>query len=151
MALLFAVIAMNLQATRAMARLREWPGLADWMSRVAAAVPADARMFCDQTGFAAPLRFLFGKQAYELQLSERDPKRREALAAVMSAAAKRGEKVFLLTMSGPISGAEAAASSLLERGKFPLQSRRMETSKREVPQTSKAAGGDFVLYEIRRR
>ena len=151
MALLFAVLMMNFRATRAMAMLRDWPGLADWTARVAAVIPDDARVFCDQKGFAAPLRFLFGKKTYELHLPESDKSRGEKLEAVMNAAAARGEKVFFLTMQARTDDRSVAAPSFVERDKFPLTSQKMENSERAVPLATKAAGGDFVLYEIRAR
>jgi hypothetical protein len=147
-ALLVAAIAANFQSTRAMAALRDWPGLADWTARVAQAIPADARVFCDQWGFAAPLRFLHGRQAYELHLAGNDPARREKLATVMTAAAKRGERVFFLTMNGPLNGIEP---SCVERGRFPLQSQRIDSSPRTIPRTTRQSGGGFVLYEVQPR
>lgn len=146
-ALLFGAVAANFPATRAMARLRDWPGLADWTARVAAAIPDDARIFCDQWGFAAPLRFVHGKKAFDLHLSERDKKRRDRLATVMAAAAKRGEKVFFLTTGGPI----ACDADFAKRGDFPLRSHKIDGSKSQTPRAAKATGGDFVLYELRAR
>lgn len=142
-ALFVAAFAANLQATRAMAMLRDWPGLADWTARVAQAIPPDARVFCDQWGFAAPLRFLHGRQAYELHLSDKDSARRDKLAAVMNAAAMRGEKVFFLTMNHP----PANGPTCIERGIFPLDSQRLDTSRHSIPRTTRQAGGKFVLYE----
>lgn len=140
-ALLILVVGLNISATFAMQRLRDWPGLAAWHARVAASVPADAKLFSDQWGFTSPQRFLHGKHAFELHLSEKDPTRRDRLLAVMNTAVARGEKVYFLTMKGPL-------GNCAERGSFPLQSARLNTSTKSIPRTTRPAGGDFMLYEI---
>lgn len=144
-AVLAAAVAMHLPATRAMGMLRDWPGLVDWCGRVAAAIPDGADVFSDQRGFAAPLRFLHGCRAYELHLAEKDPARRDRLAELMSLRAARGGRVFLLTLNGSV---HHHGSRCIERGRFALSSQKMATSMRQVPSTTSAAGGTFVLYEI---
>lgn len=139
--LLVAVVGLNLPATLSMQRLRDWPGLADWTPRVAAAIPPRARLYSDQWGFVAPLRYLHGITAFELNLSQRDPERRDRLLTVMNAALARGENVWFLTMTGPLGNAT-------ERARFPLDSHRIETSRDAIPRTTRPSGGTFVLYEL---
>ena len=142
--LLLAAVAASYPAIRAMALLRDWPGLAAWYEQLAPAIPTGARVFCDQRGFAAPLRFLHGTQAYELHLSEKDPARRDRLAAVMTTAAKRGEHIYLLTLATePLPGC-----TLTPRGNFNLDSQKLDSAARNIPLTTRAAGGSFTLYEV---
>lgn len=142
-ALFVAVLALNFSATRAMAVLRDWPGVTDWTARVAAALPPAAAVYSDQWGFTSPLRFIHGLRAYEMH-GPRDDAARARLCAVMSAAAKRGERVFFLSLQAPPS-----TVSWVETGRFPLASQRTETSRTQVPRKTRASGGDFVLYEIK--
>lgn len=135
----------TIPSSRAMASQRDWPGLAAWIDRVAEAVPADARLFCDQRGFAAPLRFLHGRKAYELHLSEKDPARRETLATVVRDAAARGEKTYFLSALGPLTGMRMRSI-----GTFPLQSQRVDGGKFKFPLEAHPAGAPFVLYVVER-
>lgn len=54
------------RGTLFMAGHREWPGLVNWYDQMAARIPYGALVYSDQPGFAAPLRFMYGIQAYEV-------------------------------------------------------------------------------------
>lgn len=150
-ALFVAIVAMQLKATRAMAVLRDWPGLVAWTEAVAAKIPDDARVFCDQRGFAAPLRFLHGKKAYELHLAEDDPARGGRLARIMHAAARRGEKILFLSTAAPppFERAPGPVPDCVQVARFELDSQRLDSSRNGIPRTTRAVGGLFLLYEIR--
>lgn len=122
---------------------RDWPGLISWYDQLTQSIPDNATIFCDQPGFAAPLRYLYGHQAYELQ--RRDPDARNKLAEVLRLRMERGGLVFLLSMRGPI---ENSFIEMTPVGAFPLQSTILQDQTRWIPRTTKSRGGDFVLYQI---
>lgn len=142
-AVLAAAVAWHISATASVARTRDWPGLTSWMRSVAEHVPADARLYCDQPGFAAPLRFLFDRRAFEVHT--RAPNRRSLLADVIFERRTHGHDQYWLTMSGPLGD-----SRLIEQevGRFPLETWELQSSKRGVPRERKPRGGEFVLYRI---
>jgi hypothetical protein len=126
-----------------MAREREWPGLIAWYENFERALPPGADVYCDQPGFAAPLRYISGHRAYEL--SARSPERIAALIALMRRKAAAGREVLYLTQQ-PF--ADPAASGLAPIGAYPLRSSMLVNTKRGVPTGSKARGADFVLYRV---
>lgn len=140
---LAAFVGLNVPAMRAMGTLRDWPGLVAWSGKVAAALPDDARVFCDQRGFAAPLRFLHGRMAYELHLAEKDPSRRELLARVVRASAARGERAYVLTALGPLPDLRMRVVASV-----PLVSQRIDGGKHRFPLEARPTGAPFVLYAV---
>jgi hypothetical protein len=142
-ALVAAVLALNAGATKAMAREREWPGLIAWYKQLEKAIPPDAEVYCDQPGFAAPVRFISGRRAYEL--NARSPERFGGLVSVMRRKAAEGQEIFYLSHR-PID--DPGASGFVPVGTYPLRSSMLATSRRGVPETSKARGADFVLYRV---
>ena len=137
-----ALVALGLQAGDALfvARHGDWPGLSGWCRAVAGKIPDTAVVYCDQPGFAAPLRFLFNRRAFELH--DRSDGRWDKLGHVMKERLVRGEDVYLLTMSErPETGAE-----LSQVDAFPLESRVIRESRRGIPRDTKPRGGPFVLY-----
>lgn len=138
---LIGALAWNAPSSWAMMRMNEWPGLIRWFDRVAEALPADAVIYCDQPGFAAPLRFIYGKRSFELQV--RGPGSREKLLDIMIKQ-MTAAPVYLLTENteglddAPV---EAQAS-------FPLTSRIIHTYRRGIPRDYKGRGADMVLYRL---
>jgi len=126
-----------------LARHRDWPGLLDWVTRVEQGIPPGSTVFCDQPGFAAPLRYLHGHRSYELQ--RREPDARSKLAGIMRARLERGEPVVFLSMRGPISDAALTFTPLAE---LPLESTIVQDTLRGIPSSLKLRGGDFVLYRV---
>lgn len=126
-----------------LARHRDWPGLLAWVERVEQGIPPGATVFCDQPGFAAPLRYLHGHRSYELQ--RREPDARTKLAEVMRGRLERGEEVVFLTMRGPIPDAGLAFTSLAD---MPLESSIVQDTLRGIPASLKSRGGNFVLYRV---
>jgi len=125
---------------------RDWPGLITWYDQIVPAIPDNALVFCDQPGFAAPLRYLYKHQAYELQ--RRDADARNKLAEVMRVRMEQGDLVYLLSMRGPI---ENSALEMVPAGHFPLESTILQDQTRWIPRTTKSRGGEFVLYTISRK
>jgi hypothetical protein len=142
-ALVAATLAINFSATRAMASEREWPGLIAWYERFEKAVPPEALFYCDQPGFAAPVRFISGHRAYEL--SARSPERIGRLVTLMRRKASEGREVLYLSQQ-PFE--DPRAMGLVPVGSWPLRSSMLATSRRGVPTASKARGADFVLYRV---
>jgi hypothetical protein len=142
-ALVAAVLWFNADATRAMAREREWPGLIDWCESFASAVPADAELYTDQGGFAAALRFVYGRRAYELAAANHNLRGR--LLALMRRRAAAGGTVLFLTQQR---FDDPRAAGLVPVGTFPLVSSKLDESRRGVPVSIKSRGADFVLYRV---
>jgi hypothetical protein len=142
-ALVATVVWLNAGATRAMASGREWPGLIAWYEGFERAVPADAELYCDQPGFAAPLRFISGHRAYELP--GRTARRIELLIALMRRKASEGREVLFLSQQ-PF--ADPPASGLVPLGAYPLRSTMLTNGRRGVPVGSRPRGADFVLYRV---
>lgn len=142
-ALVAAILWLNAGATSAMAAGREWPGLIAWYERFEKAVPKGADLYCDQAGFAAPLRFISGHRAYELP--GRSPQRIELLIALMRRKASEGREVLYLSQQ---QFADPPASGLVPLGSHPLRSTMINNARRGVPVGSRPRGADFVLYRV---
>jgi hypothetical protein len=142
-ALVAAVLWLNAGPTQAMAREREWPGLIAWYERLERDLPPRAEIYCDQPGFAAPLRFISGRRAYEL--NARSPERIGGLVTLMRRKAAEGREILFLSHR-PLE--DPLPSGLVPLGAYPLRSSMIATSRRGVPETSKARGADFVLYRV---
>jgi hypothetical protein len=127
----------------AVMRHRDWPGLMAWYDQLVPSIPAEATVFCDQPGFAAPLRYLYGRHTYELQRRSDDA--RDKLAEVMRSRMELGESVYLLSMRGPIDHPAVVMTPVAE---FPLRSHILQDQTRGIPRTTKSRGGDFVLYQV---
>ncbi len=133
----------TVRQTAAMARNRDWPGLTAWYHEVNEALPADAFILCDQPGFAAPLRFLYGHRSYELHLEEcDDPEAVESLAQHLAA---QTTNTFYLSLNGPPDFTTIRAS---EHSHHPLYSHIQHHPKRSVPKGTKKRGGHFILYRL---
>jgi len=142
-ALVAVVIWLNFGATSAMASGREWPGLIAWYERFERAVPVGAELYCDQPGFAAPLRFISGHRAFELP--GRTARRVEMLIAMMRRKASEGREILYLSQQ-PFE--DPPARGLVPLGSYPLRSSMLPNSRRGVPVGTKPRGADFVLYRV---
>ena len=142
-ALVAAVLWFNADATRAMASEREWPGLIDWCGNLANAVPKDAELYSDQPGFAAAMRFVHERRAYEL--SAANPERRGRLLALMRRRAAAGATVLFLTQQ---KFGDPRAAGLVPVEAYPLASSILVERQRGVPTSTKPRGADFVLYRV---
>lgn len=140
---MLAAVAPVVRSAHTMAVSRNWPGLVAWYEQLNAALPGGSTVFCDQPGFAAPLRFLYGHKSYEV--IDRGPKSQAALEAMVTDVAVRDRDVFFLSMRGEpmIAGAPLVAVSRHE-----LSSHIRDHRWRVLPRQLKGRGGDFVLYRI---
>jgi hypothetical protein len=126
----------------AMAETREWPGLVRWYDEVVQMIPSDAIVLCDQPGFAAPLRFLYGIHAHEIYGGQ-------TAAAILSnyrdELRELGQPVRVLTMrrQPAMDGVE-----LREIGQSALRSHILEHPKYHVPMHTKGRGGNFVVWQV---
>lgn len=123
----------------AMARYRDWPGLTAWFDQVAPQLPADALVVCDQPGFAAPLRFLYGLHTLELRYRGEDARPR--MLADLARRAER-EPVYLLTENTD----DLEFVPVEAQARFTLRSEIFNTYRRGVPQTMKLRGAELVLF-----
>jgi len=140
------IVAFHFQSTKTVAIHRDWSGLIEWFDQVNATIPADATIFCDQPGFAAPLRYLYGRKSYEMHL--REPELRTRLAEVMRHRLDAGESVYLLSMAGPM---EQTFVRLAPVENLPLASSILNHQPRGIPDRMKDRGGDFILYRVEPR
>ena len=144
-AALAAAILLGAPKTAAMASTRDWPGLADWLDDLARTIPENAVVFCDQPGFAAPLRFIYGIQAHEIHGGiggeEFALRHRQTLANLDPPA-------LVLTMRG-VSPNPDSPLRLLEQ--FDLSSHIQEQPRRSIPFGTKWRGGTFSLCAVERQ
>jgi len=141
--LLTGVIAGHASATATVVRERDWPGLVAWFNNVAASIPEEALVFTDQDGFAAPLRFMNDKRAYELHFARRGERRRK-LYAIMGRRAAEGEEVLYLSTHPP---PELEDTRFEPVASFPMSTTILHRSRR-MPETTIRRGGAFVLYRV---
>jgi len=127
-----------LPAASAMASAREWPGIVRWCENVAAAIPAQAAVYCDQAGFAAPLRFLHGRKTWEYH--HPNPKRSLAFNELLQSLAER--EVYLLSANPPPA---IAGIAWQEAGRFPLRSSTIATLRHGIPRGTKERSTEMVL------
>ena len=99
---------------------------------------ADALLFSDQSGFAAPLRFIYGFEAYEIYGKQSCAafalKHHDFLAAT-------GRPALFLS-AGP---AVTEATSQLA---LPLTSSTLDRRPHTIPGSLRKRGGAFVLYRV---
>ena len=139
-ALALLLIAPRLPASYRMATLREWSGLDTWLAQAAAHLPPDSQLISDQPGFASALRYLQGREAYEINL--RTPGYESRLLAQLDQQPPPGP-LFLLTqrtMDGLWSSRFDAVAQL------PLKTGRLNHTRQKLPVDLKSRGGAFVLY-----
>ena len=129
--------------TRAMASTRDWPGLGNWLYELARQIPAQSVVFCDQPGFAAPLRFLHGIKAHEIHggvCGEEFALRHRSFLASQNA------PVFILTMHGFSTESNAVLRPVWQTT---LSSHIQEQPRRSIPLGTKKRGGTFWLCSVR--
>ncbi len=135
-------LAGTLSGTAYLAAHREWPGLADWLDRLAAGIPRGAVVYSDAPGFAAPLRFLYGIPACEAgPLAPGQP--RDPMGLMREQAEQTA--AFWLTQS-PVPQQYAEYFSPVAR--VPLESVILGSTRHTVPRYLRPRGGTFTLYRI---
>jgi len=127
----------------AVTTVRDWPGLVDWYANAQRHVPEDAWVFCDQPGFAAPLRFLYARSSFELHVAG-NPERRRRLSLLMREAARQGHPVLFLT-STPLASGELDFAPVAY---LPLTSSVLQHTRYALPLTTRSRGGAFMLYAV---
>ena len=136
-----AAILPVLPKTSAMASMRDWPGLVAWFRQLAQGIPPGAVVFCDQPGFAAPLRFLHGVRAHEIHggLSACDfaLRHRQDLLRI------DGTPLLLTMRSQPL----AHSAACIPLATFSLSSHTQRQPRRTVPDGVKPRGGIFFLLD----
>jgi len=130
-------------ASHAMASMRNWPGLIGWYEGVNAALPAGSTVFCDQPGFAAPLRFLYGHESYEVSSSEAGLS--ESVGELIEDVTGRRPNVFFLSMK---ENPEVGGVFVVTHSQHHLESSILSHSSVEIPLMTKGRGGHFVLYKL---
>ena len=129
--------------TMAMASSRDWPGLDHWLRGLARQIPAQSIVFCDQPGFAAPLRFLHGINAHEIHgniCGEEFARRHRSVLT------RQNEPVFILTMQD---FSKEPHSVLQPVWQTTLSSCIQEQPRRSIPLGTKKRGGTFWLCSVR--
>lgn len=139
---LVLTVMFTFRGTAFLARHREWPGLTGWYDQLAARIPPGARVYSDQPGFAAPLRFIYGIRAYELRAVP--PDRQTDQMVMMMKQAKQDTVLWLTQTKVP----EAQTAQVIPAGDLPLESSILGTTKHEVPRYVRGRGGAFKLYRI---
>jgi hypothetical protein len=138
--LVTSVVAVGIHNTAAMSAARDWPGLHAWCRDTARRIPREALVFCDQPGFAAALRFVYGVNAYEIRRGldcvgffERHREHLDGLRV----------PVLALTMRQPRT---SGAVSLVKLGTTVLVSSIQDQPPLGVPTRSRRRGGVFAMY-----
>ena len=142
-AVLVLVLGVNARRTVTAAAFHDWPGLLAWHEDLVRHIPADAPVYCDQPGFAAPLRFLFGRRAFALQA--RGPEARPGLLALLERKAARGREAYLLSQQ-PVP--KSAHAWLRPVARVPLDSHILNRQRQGFPLTLRHRGGRFTLYRV---
>ncbi len=121
---------------------REWPGLVNWQNQLADRIPRGALVYSDQPGFAAPLRFIYGIQAYDARAISSHHR-----TAPMTMMMKKAEQhaVFWLTASNV---PEAYAAYATPMTTIPLRSVILGTTRHTVPRYVRERSATFTLYRI---
>lgn len=134
-----------LPASWFLAQNRDWPGLITWYDHLDRLLPADAKVYTDQPGFGAPMRFMWGHNAYELH--KPTSKRRAEFAALLDRQATENGSVYLLTTRPP--GASRIPNSTLELvADIPLETHMIRHEKTSLPRALSSRGGAFGLYKL---
>ncbi len=136
------VTVMSLPKTVAMASIRDWPGLHAWLSELTSLIPADAVVFCDQPGFAAPLRFVYGVEAHEVYGGLTGSQVVYDHRANLGASSKR---MHILSMRDQPAFPEI---ELRAQGRMTLMSHILVQPSRTIPMRTQRRAGRFVLYEV---
>jgi len=128
-----------------LARNREWPGLIAWFENAQRQIPPGARMYTDQPGFAAPLRFLWQRRTYELQ--HPGPKNRNDFYALLGRAARRHGVVYYLTQR-PLPDAAGSSVRYTPAASLSLSSGTIQQRRVHLPDGVTPRGGPFALYQV---
>lgn len=134
------------RGTLFMARQREWPGLVDWYDKMSATIPSGALVYSDQPGFAAPLRFMYGIQAYELRALSHGQRIDPIMIMMMKHAEQNS--VFWLTESDV---PEAYIAYATPKATISLLSVVLGTRTHSVPSHVRGRSAKFTLYSIKPR
>jgi hypothetical protein len=139
---LMAVAFTALPNSLVMASSRDWPGLCSWYEHLLKMIPKDAIVYCDQPGFAAPLRFMYGLSAYEFYgngtLTEFTQKCPQDFSGTKT-------NVYILTTrQQPI----ITGVGLQEIGQLTLRSHIQLQPRYTIPRGVKVRGGQFSVYRI---
>lgn len=142
-ALAVVLVVLNARPILLTARHRDWPGLVAWFEDMNEHVPPGAVLVCDQSGFAAPLRFMYEKHAFELHFADRGTRRQDVTTVLRSFLDEGMDVLYLSAKPSPVGGPvvfdpvyEASLATYIVR-----TSRRMPTG-------TKSRGGDFLLYRV---
>jgi hypothetical protein len=120
-------------------KTRDWPGAIQWFERTASVIPDDAVVVTDQPGFGSPLRFIWGKKAFELRRQKP-----ELVRQFLDLHEQEGfaENLFFMTSSDLI----ASVPGWVAVEKLPMRSSIQSHHRYKIPTSTKSRGGDFVLY-----
>jgi hypothetical protein len=142
-AILIGIVALTTSpATYRIATTRDWPGLCAWFDDLAQSLPTGARVYCDQPGFAAPLRFMYGIRSFE---SYGDKSLSEYLLTFRQALnIETGNTYILTTRQQP----ELPGLTLQKTKHLTLRSHIQLQPKFSIPTGVKERGGEFTLYQV---
>ncbi|HMP72237.1 MAG TPA: hypothetical protein PKE55_03145 [Kiritimatiellia bacterium] len=143
--LLLLVGALMLPSTHFLAKHRDWPGLTQWFQELNHHLPPSAILYTDQAGFAAPLRFLWGHQTYELHFV--NPQRRAELHHALDRAILRHPEIYVLTQFPP-TDPDAHTARWTPILHHPLSTHILEQTPASIPTTLRGRGGNFHLYRL---
>lgn len=132
-----------LPATKALYGQGEWPGLEHWLADVNRHLPEDAVLFCDQPGFAAPFRFMYGHRAYMPVVRGLDDQ--DHFEAFLLQTLQTENSIFLLSLRDP---PDIEGVTIKQQHAFPLTSSILFNPQKGIPGLRRGRGGEFVLYEL---
>ncbi|MDP8218628.1 MAG: hypothetical protein P9M03_07880 [Candidatus Theseobacter exili] len=141
--LVLLVLFFNTKPILTAARIYDWPGLCDWTESMAGTLPDNALLYCDQPGFAAPFRFLYGIDAYELHFPS--PERIKKMIDILAQKVRAGNNIFILTANKL---PDKTGFIIFPVARFPMKTYILSRERLSFPQTRMVRGGDFVLYKI---
>ena len=139
--ILILSLIMTLPDTYRMASLRDWPGLCSWYDGLTQRIPADSIVYCDQPGFAAPLRFMYGLDAYEFYGSKGIMDYVKEHSQNLSQARRN---MYILTTQKR-RDMDTELQTVVE---LPLRSQIQTQPSHSIPNGVKNRGGDFLLYRM---